>query len=73
VTELRQAAIRAIVNDLAGAAPDQAEHWAQRCLEGRENAQSYLEVLDWDNLDQEERARIGLTFDPETGQPAKED
>ena len=64
VAELRRSAVRRIMRDLEGAAEDQAEHWAECYLDGKEDVQTYLDVLDWHSLDAQERARIGLSFDP---------
>ena len=72
IGELREAAIRTIMHDLDGAADDQSSHWAECYLDSNpRTAQTYLGVLDWDNLETEERARIGLSFDPATGKRTK--
>ena len=72
VAELRRAAITMICKDLDGAASDQAEHWAEMYLADKANAATYLGVLDWSALDADERAKVGLTFNPATGQPNPE-
>jgi len=72
VAELRRAAITMICKDLDGAASDQAEHWAEMYLADKANAATYLGVLDWSALDADERAKVGLTFNPATGRPNPE-
>ena len=69
VAELMEAAIQTIMRDLDGADESQAQHWAECYLHGKEHAQTYLDVLDWDRLDAGERAALGLSFDPQTGKP----
>jgi hypothetical protein len=72
VAELREKAIRVIMDDLIGADEDQSMHWAECYLEGKEGAQTYLDIMDWHNLDADERTKFHLRFDPETGHPHKQ-